>query len=178
MTNETRDQIGYRIAVATIGVALIVALAGICVIVAVGEGSEIPKEMWSMVSALGGGLLGLLAPSPTPTTTAPETPTTPLPAGGNQELKSEDQQGTRPVKGDFRRSLTKAASANLSVVILLIVFVVAAVLGSAFDTTQFQALAAASGAALIGLLAPSPVGKHLQPPLPSSQLPAATSKRG
>lgn len=136
MQNQAHDQIGYRIAVATIGIALIVALAGLCVIVAVGEGTEIPKELWATVSALGGGLLGLLAPSPT----APKS-------------EKEDRAAPSP-------TLREAASMNRSVVILLVIFGLAVVLGALSDSTQFQALAAASGAALIGLLAPSPTGKE------------------
>jgi hypothetical protein len=144
MQNQAHDQIGYRIAVATIGIALIVALAGLCVIVAVGEGTEIPKELWTTVSALGGGLLGLLAPSPTSTATA---------AKGEQEKPKEGPVAPFP-------GLREAASMNLSVVILLIVFGIAVAVGGATDSTQFQALAAASGAALIGLLAPSPAAKQ------------------
>ncbi|MDX6635330.1 MAG: hypothetical protein QOF06_1533 [Solirubrobacterales bacterium] len=46
-----------------------------------------------------------------------------------------------------------------TIVILLVVFGIAVAVGGATDSTQFQALAAASGAALIGLLAPSPAAK-------------------
>lgn len=137
MQNDAHDQIGYRIAVAAIGIALIVALAGLCVIVAVGKGAEIPKELWSAVSALGGGLLGLLAPSPTSTVTK------------NEKGEPSSSQG-----------LGEAMSMNRSVVILFIVFGAAVVFGAINDSTQFQALAAASGAALIGLLAPSPTAKQ------------------
>jgi hypothetical protein len=144
--DQAHDQIGYRIAVAAIGIALIVALAGLCVIVAVGEGTEVPKELWTTVSALGGGLLGLLAPSPTSTTVKSE--------GQGQEGVDE---GAKEEKGAAAQlSLREAAQRNRSVVILLIVFGVAVLLGAVSDSTQFQALAAASGAALIGLLAPSP----------------------
>lgn len=48
---------------------------------------------------------------------------------------------------------------NRSVVTLLVIFGFAVVVGAISDSTQFQALAAASGAALIGLLAPSPTAK-------------------
>jgi hypothetical protein len=138
MQDQAHDQIGYRIAVATIGIALIVALAGLCVIVAVGEGTEIPKELWTTVGALGGGLLGLLAPSPT-----------------SKAAESEKESRVAPPPG-----LREAASRNRSVVILLIVFGFAVAMGAVSDSTQFQALAAASGAALIGLLAPSPAAKQ------------------
>lgn len=141
MKEKAHDQIGYRIAVATIGIALIVVLAGLCVIVAVGEGGGIPQEMWTTVSALGGGLLGLLAPSPTSS------------APANEKGQGEG--------GDVAQlQLGEAAARNRSVVILLIVFGLAVVIGAFSDSTQFQALAAASGAALIGLLAPSPTAEE------------------
>lgn len=136
MQNQAHDQIGYRIAVATIGIALIVVLAGLCVVVAVGEGTEIPKELWTTVSALGGGLLGLLAPSPTSTAS-----------------KSEKDKESHVASS---LGLREAARMNRSVVILLFIFGFAVVVGAFSDSTQFQALAAGSGAALIGLLAPSP----------------------
>lgn len=139
MASEMRDQIGYRIAVATIGGALIVALAGLCVIVAVGQGTEIPRELWSTVSALGGGLLGLLAPSPT----------------SSSAKEGAQAPGAAPEK----RTLRKDIGNNRSVVILLLVFASAVLAGVLNGSTQYQALAAASGAALIGLLAPSPA-KH------------------
>lgn len=141
MQDQAHDQIGYRIAVATIGIALIVALVGLCVIVAVGQGTEIPKELWTTVGALGGGLLGLLAPSPTATATAPKV-------------------GEEKAAPEAPSPLLEAARMNRSVVILLTIFGLAVVVGAISDSTQFQALAGASGAALIGLLAPSPTAKQ------------------
>lgn len=138
MGSDPRDTGAYRTAVAAVGLALIVALAGLCVIVAVGEGTEIPKELWTITSALGGGLLGLLAPAPTP-------------GAEVEQAKSTPEKVTRPLK-----VLAKKSSANLSVVILLIVFGTAVAFGAINDSTQFQALAGASGGALIGLLAPPP----------------------
>jgi hypothetical protein len=137
---DPRDTGAYRIAVGAVGFALVVVLAGLCVIVAVGRGGEIPKELWTITSALGGGLLGLLAPSPTPSSAA-ETP----PAANAPEKL------TRPLK-----ILGKDIWANRSVVILLAVFVVSVVFAASNDSSQFQALAGASGGALIGLLAPTP----------------------
>jgi hypothetical protein len=138
--NEPRDKGAYRIAVGAIGCALIVVLAGLCVIVAVGvKDADIPKELWAIASALVGGLLGLLAPSPAPS------------AATKEEVKQMP-------KGPKRvwTILIKDIGANRSVVILLFIFVLAAGSGAASDSTQLQALAAASGAALIGLLAPGP----------------------
>jgi hypothetical protein len=139
--SEPRDIGAYRIAVGAIGCALIVVLIGLCVIVAVGvEGEKIPEQLWTLASALGGGLLGLLAPSPTPS------------------AASE----TEPAEGTWKKVLRligialKDVWANRSVVILLIIFGVSVWLGATHDSEQLQALAGASGAALIGLLAPAP----------------------
>jgi len=140
MKDDSRDTGAFRIAVSAVGLALVIVLAGLCVIVAVGRGDEIPKELWTITSALGGGLLGLLAPSPTPSS-APKT------------AQAES------VSKKIGRSLTILAKdvwANRSVVILLIVFAISAALGAANESGQFQALAAASGGALVGLLAPTP----------------------
>lgn len=139
MLSDPRDESAYRIAVGAIGLALIIVLAGLCVIVAVGKGAEIPKELWTIASALGGGLLGLLAPSPTPSS-------------------AEDKDEVTGSFAKLRRALSILAKdiwANRSVVILLIVFGVAVGFGVANDSTQLQALAGASGGALIGLLAPA-----------------------
>jgi hypothetical protein len=84
--------------------------------------------------------LGLLAPSPT--STAP--------------TSEKDKEG--PVVAPPR--LLEAARMNRSVVILLGVFAFAVLVGALSDSTQFQALAGASGAALIGLLAPSPTAEQ------------------
>lgn len=137
MQGDPRDTGAYRIAVGAVGFALIVALTGLCVIVAVGQGTEIPKELWTITSALGGGLLGLLAPSPTPS------------SAGETKTTSEKPPG--PLK-----RLAKDAGANRSVVILLGVFAFSIGFGAVNDSSQFQALAGASGGALIGLLAPRP----------------------
>lgn len=137
--SEPRDIGAYRIAVGAIGCALIVVLIGLCVIVAVGV-EEIPEQLWTITSALGGGLLGLLAPSPAPSAA----------------------KETEPVEGVSKkvaRSIGIALKdiwANRAVVILLVIFGVAVWLGETRDSEQLQALAGASGAALIGLLAPAP----------------------
>jgi hypothetical protein len=143
--SDPRDTGAYRIAVGAVGFALVTVLIGICVIVAVGRHEEIPKELWTIASALGGGLLGLLAPPPT-SSPAPET--------------SEDQKTSEKMMLSLKR-LRKDAGANRSVVILLLIFVVSVVLGAASDSSQFQALAGASGGALIGLLAPTPDKRHV-----------------
>lgn len=140
MLSDPRDAGAYRIAVGAVGFALVVVLTGLCVIVAVGKSSEIPKELWTITSALGGGLLGLLAPSPTASS-----------AATTDQGKSVPEKLTRPLK-----ILAKDVWDNRSVVILLIVFGVSVGFGAASNSTQLQALAGASGGALIGMLAPTP----------------------
>lgn len=56
------DKVGYRYAVVGLGVAEALFLIGVSVIVAVGK--TVPSELWTIGTALGGGLLGLLVPSP------------------------------------------------------------------------------------------------------------------
>lgn len=137
--DELRDRYAYRIAVVAIGLALIVVLVGLCVIVAL-ETETIPTELWTTAGALGGGLLGLLAPQPTPSSI-------------DKEPKKETAGAEiwRLVKAVVRDLWT-----NRSVVILLVVFGVSVGFGASEESSQLQALAAASGAALVGLLAPAP----------------------
>lgn len=140
------DKGSYRIAVAMVGCALIVVLAGICVIVAVGAGvkeNEVPQELWTTASALAGGLLGILAPSP-----------------AKSAALTTDSPSALGAK--FSRSVSILLSdiwSNRAIVILLVVFGASVAVGAADDVPSLQALAAASGGALVGILAPSPAAK-------------------
>jgi len=144
---ESVDKGAYRIAVATIGCALIVVLAGVCVIVAVGKGSQVPHELWTIASALLGGLLGILAPSPAPTTPPKEKT--------GQETNGPFVRGVLKVGGGLV-ILGKDIWKNRAIVILLAIFGVSVAFGVSDDSAPLQALAGASGGALIGMLAPSP----------------------
>lgn len=62
------DRKGYRYALIGLAVAEAVFLIGVSVIVAVGH--DVPKEMWTVGTALGGGLLGVLVPRPQATSGA------------------------------------------------------------------------------------------------------------
>jgi hypothetical protein len=57
-----QDKIGYRIAVAGVAAGLVVFLVMAAVVVV--TGGTVPTEYWSAGSAVGGGLLGILAPTP------------------------------------------------------------------------------------------------------------------
>lgn len=60
MLGDPRDRPAYRIAIASIGLALAVVLAGVCTILAVGK--CVPDELWFVCSAAGGLLAGTLIP--------------------------------------------------------------------------------------------------------------------
>jgi hypothetical protein len=143
---DSVDKGAYRIAVAAVGCALIVVLAGICVIVAVGAGvkeNEVPQELWTTASALAGGLLGILAPPPAPSAAS--------------KTDSPSALGAK-----FSRSVSILLSdiwSNRAIVILLVVFGASVTVGATDDVTSLQALAAASGGALVGMLAPAPATK-------------------
>lgn len=148
--NDSQDKGAYRIAVAVVGGALMVVLAGICVAVTVGFGHkehEIPHELWTTASALAGALLGIIAPSPALTTA------------------KQDKSPLESYKW-YERGVIKLGRAivivgkdiwnNRALVVLLGVFAASIAVGAAEKSVQLQALAAASGGALIGMLAPSP----------------------
>jgi len=56
------DRTAYRYAIVGLAAAVGLFLIGVSVIAAVGH--EVPKELWTVGTALGGGLLGVLIPSP------------------------------------------------------------------------------------------------------------------
>jgi hypothetical protein len=56
------DQTAYRYAIVGLAAAVGLFLIGVSVIAAVGH--EVPKELWTLGTALGGGLLGMFVPSP------------------------------------------------------------------------------------------------------------------
>ena len=144
--NDLNDPFVYRITVGMIGVALIVLLAGLCVLAALEK--DISQSFWTTASALGGGLLGILAPPPAPSSV------------GEVESKVEasDSHHVKFGKELWRlaKIVVKDLWENRAVVVLLIVFGVSVVVGVADDIGRLQSLAAASGAALVGLLGPAP----------------------
>jgi hypothetical protein len=152
MLSDPRDSGAYRIAIACIGFALVVVLAGVCVILAVnGTSSAVPQQLWTTISALGGGLLGILAPSPGPSAATKKT--TPQP------------KRCWFARGWFKLGrglviLGKDIWSNRAIVIVLVVFVFALVYGISDKSEQLRALAGASGGVLVGMLAPSPGKKE------------------
>ncbi|MFI4985179.1 MAG: hypothetical protein ACHQAV_04225 [Solirubrobacterales bacterium] len=147
------DAAGYRLAVGAVGLALIVVLTGACVIVAVGK--TVPQELWTIISALGGGLLGILAPAPTSTPraaapAAPGGPAAPEAAAGAGAAAAPE--GVKAAVGVFFKDMFN----NRTVVILLGVFIFTVIEAATNGSPEWNALAAASGGALVGLLGPSP----------------------
>jgi hypothetical protein len=120
------DVVAYRIAVGAVGAALVMFLLGASVIVAAGK--TVPQEYWTVGSAVSGALLGILVP-PTPKPT---------------------------VRVSWWAKAAAWLWANRAVLILLAIFAVSVIYGIREKSTQLQALAGATGGALIGLLAPSP----------------------
>jgi hypothetical protein len=174
-----RPMTSVEIALIAVGTGLVVFLAGVCVIAAVGK--QVPSELWSAGSALSGGLLGILAPSPSSPilgkggtgagsgggstsgkTTATEGTTTTTDAISTREpLTAAD--GSTPSIWEligklFKRFLADTGT-NRTVVTLVIVFglaILVPLVTSAAESTELHALAAGSGAALLGMLASSP----------------------
>ncbi len=138
-SKDPQDAWAYRIAVGSVGAAIVVFLIGAAVIAAVGK--TVPSQYWTSGSALSGALLGILAPSPT-------------------SKAKTDKEGFGAVAIDGAKKLGKDIWENRSVVILLVIFGLALWRDLESHSTEWQALAAAAGGALIGMLAPSPGKKQ------------------
>jgi hypothetical protein len=130
-TTNREDPVAYRIAVGAVGAALVVFLIGAAWITA--DGLPVPTQYWSSGSAIAGALLGILAP--TPTKTDPD-----------------------KVTGVWNNIVTAWNNLwdNRALLILLFVFVASLLFSITSSSAQLQTVAAASGGALIGLLAPPP----------------------
>ncbi|HEX4837328.1 MAG TPA: hypothetical protein VFV03_02235 [Solirubrobacteraceae bacterium] len=132
--NDVHDFWAYRVAVMAIGVGLSVFLIGASVIIAVGE--KVPDQFWTSGSAISGALIGLLTPS--------------------KPAQKQSLQAKR-VANKERASARTAVWENLRMLVLLVIFLTAALLGAVVNEgAGFQALAGAAGGALIGLLVPPP----------------------
>jgi hypothetical protein len=131
-----RDMVGYRLAVASVGVSLVVFVVGAVVLAALGK--DAPTQYWPFGTGLAGALFGILGTTPAPTTAS-----------------KVDQAGNETGQVSIVRTLWK----NRAVLILFTVFVVTAgfaVASSGKPSTDLLSLVTASGGVLIGLLTPSP----------------------
>lgn len=125
------DPYAYRIAVGGIGLALVAFLIGAAIIAA--GGNPVPTQYWSAGGGLAGGLLGILAPSPT---------RKPVDAAAPQK------NVVLTAVGDLWN--------NRGMTVLLVVFILSAVLAGLNSSPELETVAAAAGGALVGLLAPPP----------------------
>jgi Na+/melibiose symporter-like transporter len=133
------DVWGYRIAVAGVGAALVAFLIGAAIIAA--GGNPVPTQYWSVGSGLAGGLLGILAPSPT------------------KAVVTNKARQEKP----FISHLAAFAGDiwnNRAVVMLLALFIVSVIFAAKNNSPELDTLAAAAGGALVGLLGPSPTSKQ------------------
>jgi hypothetical protein len=133
---QPQDPIAYRIAVGTLGLAVVAFLIGAAVIAA--GGKPVPTQYWSSGSAIAGAIIGILAPTP-------------------KRVAPQAKKATAVV-GSVFAELWK----NRAVIILMGVFGVSAAFAISRGSAELETVAAAAGGALVGLLAPSP-GKHEAP---------------
>ena len=131
------DPIAYRIAVGTLGLAVVAFLIGAAVIAA--GGKPVPTQYWSAGGAIAGAVVGILAPAPKRVS-----PTTPAAAAKREK-----------VWGAIGSALVELWT-NRAVIILMAVFGVSAAFTISRGSAELETVAAAAGGALVGLLAPSP----------------------
>jgi hypothetical protein len=164
------DKQGYRIAVAGVGIGLVAFIFGAAIVLKTGH--HVSREYWTAGSAISGALLGLLAPSPKATKSGragAASHAAMLAEAHLQAASAIEEAGTTPASMAVAAAHTEAAKANseaaatgrpltgaVAAGVLLVVFAVSLWAGIDYNLTQIQALAAAAGGALIGLIAPSP----------------------
>lgn len=139
ITTAAEDQIAYRIAIGSIGLALVAYLIGAAVIAS--GGKPVPTQYWSAGTGLAGALLGILAPTPTPAST-------------RQTRKASDSWSKK--LGTGIANVGKDLWSNREVLILMVVFGFSLGFAIANNSSQLETVAAAAGGALVGLLAPPP----------------------
>jgi hypothetical protein len=170
--NETAS---YRIAVGGVAAALFVFLIMAGVILS--EGGTVPTEYWTAGSAVGGGLLGILVPTPkNALSTTQQHAAAAHEAAARAQVQVAQQAAvsaeTAPdaatkAAAAVAASTAAAAAADhgasaasltsyIPALALLILFVVSTVVWLWGGVKELQAFSAASGTALIGLLAPAP----------------------
>jgi hypothetical protein len=130
------DRWAYRLAVGFVGLALVAFVIGATIVAAAGK--TVPQQLWDTGSALAGALLGIIQPQPSK----------PQPRA---QAEGHIRKALRPIG-----QLIREAWANRSVVILLAIFGLSLAFGIRDNLPELQALAAAAGGVLIGVLVPSP----------------------
>ncbi len=163
------DKQGYRIAVGGVGLGLVAFIFGAAIVLKTGH--HVSREYWTAGSAISGALLGLLAPSPKATKrgrAGAASHAAALAEAHQQAAAALEAAGAAPntpavlARAEAAKASSVAAEAGAPLTgavaagVLLVVFGVALWAGIEYDLAQIQALAAAAGGALIGLIAPSP----------------------
>jgi hypothetical protein len=166
------DKHAYRIAVAGVGLGLVAFIFGAAIILKTGH--HVSKEYWTAGSAISGALLGLLAPNPKATKrgkAGAASKAAALAEAHEQAGLTIEQQaaegGVEPGAAVVAHAAAATANAEAATAarpltgaiaagVLIVVFGLSLWAGIEYNLTQFQALAAAAGGALIGLIAPSP----------------------
>jgi hypothetical protein len=135
--HQPEDPIAYRIAVGTLGLAVVAFLIGAAVIAA--GGKPVPTQYWSSGGAIAGAIIGILAPAPKRVSF-----TTPALAPRRKKV------------GAAIWSAFVELWKNRAVIILMALFGVSAAFAISRGSAELETVAAAAGGALVGLLAPSP----------------------
>jgi Na+/melibiose symporter-like transporter len=131
------DKAAYRIAVGAVGFALVAFLIGAAWIAA--GGNPVPTQYWSTGSGLAGALLGILSPSPT----------------AYSRKDTDGMPKTQNVALEVKDAITDLFK-NRALLILTVMFSASLYFGITNHSPELVSLAAATGGALLGLLAPSP----------------------
>jgi hypothetical protein len=155
-TAAPHDVWGYRIAVGGISLGLFAFVLGAAIVGASGHMKELTQEYWTIGAGLSGALVGILVPSPIQRREAKTAAKGPAktPASEPAPSKWYDDVGSY------------AGAGALALVFLLSLFLEARV--KTVDAEQLRAIAAASGGALVGMLARSPTPSKLHPGAPTS----------
>lgn len=131
------DKAAYRIAVGAVGFALVAFLIGAAWIAA--GGNPVPTQYWSTGSGLAGALIGMLSPSPM----------------AYSRVGTDETPKKLNVGEEVAGAITDLFK-NRGLLILTVMFSASLYFGITNHSPELVSLAAATGGALLGLLAPSP----------------------
>jgi hypothetical protein len=129
------DKTAYEIAVGAVGFALVAFLIGAAWIAS--GGNPVPTQYWSTGSGLAGALIGILSPSP------------------QAYSRTEGKPKTQNIGLEVRDAIEDLFK-NRALLILTVMFSASLYFGITNHSPELVSLAAATGGALLGLLAPSP----------------------
>jgi hypothetical protein len=173
---EVVDITSYRLAVGGVAVALVTFLITAGVIVAVGH--TVPPQYWSAGSAVGGALLGILAPTPTNALSrgrrsagaahraaadasrqVAQQALELARAGGADTFDAARLASAAATDAETHAGAAVAVSTYIPALALFVLFASSTAIWLQGGVPELKVFSAASGTALIGLLAPSPAKK-------------------